>query len=413
MSPFSLLIFDDGCGRWGGMTDLRPVFDLRTGAYTTRERIERSVGIAAAALVVPAAQAGLAQQQASPVTVYGPPKRGQWLLVNGRWGGIAAEKQVRELPLGSALVQPDGQLIAAHIEHDQPASLFNDGDCQLPQETMLQEIAEPVLLERPWHIFDQLNDLLGADLGAADFPDCDCSRYDAVRFGDCHVRVAPDVWLQPKVVFNATQGPIVVDHRALIGAMSVLEGPCYIGPYSQVSCHAHIRPYTVIGPVCKAAGEISHSIIHGYTNKGHHGYLGHSLVGEWVNLGAATNVSNLKNTYSPVRMKLAADTQSEDTGRQYQGPLIGDFTRTAIGTRLLTGTCVGTGTMLARSGYPPGFIDRFSFITDTETQRYDIDKFIVTAKKMMARRERQMSQSLENRLRSLAQSQADRVSRAA
>ena len=205
----------------------------------------------------------------------------------------------------------------------------------------------------------------------------------------------------------------MVDSRALIGAMSVLEGPCYIGPHSQVSCHAHIRPYTVIGPVCKAAGEISHSIIHGHTNKGHHGYLGHSLVGEWVNLGAATNVSNLKNTYSPVRMQLAADTAPEDTGRQYQGPLIGDYTRTAIGTRLLTGTCVGTGTMIARSGYPPGFIDRFSFITDASTQHYDIDKFIVTAKKMMARRDCRMSESLENRLRSLAQPQPGTTSKAA
>ena len=402
MAEYSLLIFDDGLGQWGPMTDLRAVFDLRTGALTNRQRIERSVGTVASSLVVPADQAGLINQQVPSITVYAPPKQGRWLLVNGRWSGITAAQQVCELPLGTALVQNDGQLIATHIEHDQPNSLFKQGLCQIPQDISMQKIDHRVLMERPWHILDELDISLRSDLDANDLPNCDCDRHNAVRFGDGNVRVSDDAWLQPNVIFNATQGPIVVDSRALIGAMSVLEGPCYIGPYSHVSCHAHIRPHAVVGPVCKVAGEISHSIIHGYTNKGHHGYLGHSLVGQWVNLGAATNVSNLKNTYSPVRMQLAHDKSPENTHRQYQGPLIGDFTRTAIGTRLLTGTCVGTGTMIARTSYPPSFMDRYTFLTEKATQQYDIEKFLVTARKMMARRDCEMSNDLEHRLRTLA-----------
>lgn len=402
MPTTQLLIFDDGCGQWGPLTDLRPVFELRTGALTTRQRIERAVGMKARSCMVPADLTALMADEQPVVTVYGPVEAGDWLLVNGRWPGVAHAQQVRELPLGTALVQPDGQLVAAHLPHHQAQNMIQSRQWHAPADTTTEQLPQRVLLERPWHIMDQLDPTLHADLDASNLPDCDCARHDAVRFGDHRVRVAGDAWLQPKVVFNATLGPIVVDSNALIGAGSVLEGPCYIGPVSQVSCHAHIRPNTVVGPKCKVAGEVSHSIIHGHTNKGHHGYLGHTLVGQWVNLGAATNVSNLKNTYGPVRMQLERDEKPQDTGRQYQGPVIGDYVRTGIGTRLLTGSCISTGAMIALSGYVPKFVERFGFLTDAATQRYDMDKFLTTVRQMMARRDREMTDTLEARLRRLA-----------
>jgi len=393
------------------MTDMRPVFELRTGALTTRERIERSVGLTAQSLVMPAEQASLLPQEQSPVAVFAPVPAGCWLMVNGRWAGVAAAGRVRGLPVNTALTQEDGQLVALHLDHQKAKFFLKPGPHQVPPGVTIEPVAGRVLMDRPWHILDELDATLRADLETIDLPDCDCAKHDAVRFGDYRVRVAPDAWLQPKVVFNATQGPITVESRALIGAGSVLEGPCYIGPDSQVSCHAHIRPHASIGPVCKVAGEISHTILHSHTNKGHHGYLGHSLVGQWVNLGAATNVSNLKNTYGSVRVCLDSDRPAQDTGRQYQGPLIGDYTRTAIGTRLLTGSCIGTGSMIALSAYPPKFVERFSFLVDAGPQRYDMDKFIATARTMMARRNHDLSPAQESRLRSLAQT--ERVPRAA
>ncbi len=411
MQPPQLLLLDDGQGRWGPITDLRPVFDLRTGALTTRQRIEGLLGRAVDAVVVPTHLAELVTQQNPDVPVNAPLQAGSWLVINGRWLGVAGTKHVQALQLGTALIQHDEQWVAAHLTHDQADAWFQSRLTQLPHTVDTQPIDKSVLIDRPWQILDHLDATLSADLDACQWPTSEGIAYDAVHFGDHPVRIAPDAILQPKVVFNTQQGPIVVESGALIGAMAVLEGPCYIGPSSQVGCHAHIRPHTVVGPICKVAGEISHTILHSYTNKGHHGYLGHSLVGQWVNLGAATNVSNLKNTYGQIRTQLQPNTPAEDTKRMYLGPILGDYVRTGIGTRLMTGSCVGTGTMIAQSTYAPKFIDRFSFLTDTGTQLYDIDRFLPTAKTMMARRGQILTAAQENRLRTLAQSR--RASRAA
>src|SRR5690606_29763654 len=110
-------------------------------------------------------------------------------------------------------------------------------------------------------------------------------------------------------------------------------------------------------PTCRIGGEVSHSIFQSFSNKTHGGYLGHALVGEWVNLGAATNASNLKNTYGSVRMQLAARGPREDTGLLQLGPILGDYVRTAIGTRIPTGAVIGTGCMISLSGFAPTFAD--------------------------------------------------------
>ena len=395
------------------MTDLRPVFELRTGAWTTRQRIEQTLDRQATALAVPNAIQALVAQQQPDILVNGALDSAEpWLIVNGRWAGVTAAQQMRQLPYATALIQQDGQLVGAHLPGDEAQSWARRPDlASLSDRINIQRLEASVLLDRPWHILDNLDATLRTDLDACDICPLDSLERDALCFGDHPVAVAPDATLQPKVVFNAQQGPIVVESEALIGAMAVLEGPCYIGRASQVACHAHIRPHTVVGPVCKVAGEISYSVIQGYTNKGHHGYLGHALVGQWVNLGAATNASNLKNTYGPIRMQLAARTGAVDTGRMYLGPLIGDFVRTAIGSRLLTGCCVGTGAMIALSCYGPKFIDRFRFLTDSGSHPYDTEKFLATAQKMMARRNQPLLPA--HRLRLIELAQSNRVSNAA
>ena len=404
MAADHLLIFDDAAGRWGPMTDLRPVFEIRTGALTNRQRIQRSLGMVTQIGIVPAELCDWGDDPVeAPHDINTQPDDGNWLLVNGRWPGLVAADQIQQLPIGSSLVQPDGQIIALHLDHRR-ACRFLAGDLMtLPQDMAVEHFPETVLHERPWHVLDNLESNLRADLDAINLPECDVTRHGGVMFGDHKVYVGQNVTFQPQVVFNTQHGPIVIDRDAMIGAISVLEGPCYIGPASQVSCHTHIRPITVVGPVCKVAGEISHTVFQGYSNKGHHGYLGHSLVGQWVNLGAATNTSNLKNTYGQVHVQLSSNEPQEPTGRMYHGPLLGDFTRTAIGTRLLTGSCVGTGSMIARSSYAPKYIERLSFLTDTSCQPYDIDKFLATARTMMARRDRDLYPALETRLRELAQ----------
>src|SRR5690606_20550055 len=125
---------------------------------------------------------------------------------------------------------------------------------------------------------------------------------------------APDAQVHPMVVLDARQGSVIVDAGATIGPFCVLVGPCYVGPCTTVQPHTHLRAGCSIGPHCLVAGEISHAIFQGYANKAHAGYLGNALVGQWVNLGANTNASNLKNTYGHVRVQLSPDAPLEDTG---------------------------------------------------------------------------------------------------
>ncbi len=399
MSTSHLLILDDGLGAWGPLTDLRPVFDLRTGAHTTRGRIEHIIGRRAEVLNVPAPLAALAQEEPG-VTINGPLTPGDWLVVNGRWLGAAGREAVQGLKPGQAVVQEDGQLVALRLGITSAAQGLKLAVPDRASEVV--RLAGRVLAERPWHILDNLEETLGYDLTHGLPAITDPLPAGVAQFGS-HRFILVNARLQPGVVLNCEAGPIRIEADVIVGAGSVLEGPCHIGAGTQLAAHTYIRPHTVIGPRCKVAGEISFSILQGSSNKAHYGYLGHSLVGQWVNLGAGTTVSNLKNTYGKVRVQLGPGEEPQDTGRVFQGPIVGDYVRTAIGSRLLTGSCLATGTMLALSGYAPKGSRPFGFYTDQtpDGAGHDPDKFLAVAKAMMARRHVAMSAALEARLRDL------------
>jgi UDP-N-acetylglucosamine diphosphorylase/glucosamine-1-phosphate N-acetyltransferase len=208
--------------------------------------------------------------------------------------------------------------------------------------------------------------------------------------GPYHLVNDEDVWIaqgvrvEPGVVLDASKGPVMLAAGCVIGANSVLKGPCYVGPNSQVKPLAIIHAGTSIGPVCKVGGEINNSILTGHSNKSHEGYVGDSYLGEWVNLGAGTTTSNLKNTYSPVTVHVGSHTY--ETGRRTLGSLIGDHVKTAVGTRLMTGSYVGYSSMIATSAIPPTFVPSFSFLTDRGREDYRPDKAIEVMKAAYARR---------------------------
>ncbi|MCE9589440.1 MAG: hypothetical protein K8S99_02835 [Planctomycetes bacterium] len=399
MSRHDPVIFDDGAGHWGPMTDLRAVFELRTGAVTTLARIERVLGARSAALRVPDALAALVAERHAGRAVNVAPSKEPTLFVNGRWLAVDHADAVRGLEPGEALTDEKGDVVAAHVE---PRLItFNNHVPTLDPVVRVRRLAGRVLIDRPWHILESLERVLLADLEATDVPVWrDIPTVSCV--GEHAIRVEPDARVHTMVVLNAEKGPIVIDRHAVIGSFVVIAGPCYIGPHTIIGPASHIRANTVIGDHCVAAGEISHCVFQGFSNKAHTGYLGNSYVGEWVNLGADTNASNLKNTYGPVRMQITADTVAEDSGQMKLGPLIGDFTRTAIGSRLMTGSCLSTGTMLAVSGFCPKFTRRFAFLTDEGEEAYHIDKFLDAARKAMARRKCELTPVIEARLRTLA-----------
>lgn len=200
------------------------------------------------------------------------------------------------------------------------------------------------------------------------------------------IRIGESVNIAPGVVLDASAGPIIIDRGATIGANSVIEGPCYIGPLSNIRPLTQLRGGCTIGPSCKIGGEVAASVIQGCSNKVHEGYLGHSYLGEWVNLGASTVVSDIKTTYGPASLKLGP--RDVPVGSMFMGSLIGDHTKTAIGTRLMSGSYLGISSMVACSRHCPRFVPSFTFLTDTKQEPYEFRKAVEVATRVSARRDR-------------------------
>ena len=200
----------------------------------------------------------------------------------------------------------------------------------------------------------------------------------------------------PGIVLDASKGPIIIEANVQIMAHSFIQGPCHIGNGSIIKAGAQIYSGTVIGPHCKIGGEVEQSIFHGYANKQHQGFVGHSYCGEWVNLGALTTTSDLKNTYGEIDVFLRGN--RVQTGLTFLGALIGDHTKTAIGTCLSTGTVIGINSSIHDIGaFPPKEISSFSWGTkkseDAINHIYELDKALAIAEIVMNRRGKTITNS--------------------
>jgi UDP-N-acetylglucosamine diphosphorylase/glucosamine-1-phosphate N-acetyltransferase len=208
----------------------------------------------------------------------------------------------------------------------------------------------------------------------------------AIRGNKKEVYIAPGAKVHPMVVLDAEHGPIYIDEGVEVHPFSRIEGPCYIGKDS-VLLGAKCREGNSIGPACRVGGEVEESIIHGYSNKYHDGFLGHAYVGQWVNLGALTTNSDLKNDYSNVSVMLDGR-RSINTGSTKVGSLIGDHVKTSIGTLLNTGSYVGAMAIIMAVGKPlPKFIPSFAwFLEGIVTKGFGKGQLYETAKVAMGRR---------------------------
>ncbi|MBU3698958.1 MAG: hypothetical protein FGM33_02960 [Candidatus Kapabacteria bacterium] len=238
----------------------------------------------------------------------------------------------------------------------------------VPSEDVDLVSVDGVTVRRAWDVLDAIAD------GVA---------WDASLVG---TRIAGSARIHPTAVIDESEGPVIIDEDAVIGPLSVLQGPCSIGAHAVVKPLAHVT-HSVIGPYCKVGGEVSVSVLHGFSNKQHYGFLGHSVIGEWVNLGAGTTTSNLKNTYHDVRPNMPWG--REASGRLFLGSIIGDFTRTAIGTLLPTGGVYGVCTHVMGSGLSASTQQSFVW---SDGVVYDRDKAFETCDTMMKRRGRELTQ---------------------
>ena len=385
-----LVVVDDGLGTFGPLTDLRAAFELRAGVGTLLERIERAVGRRADALLVPDRLAAIvAESTGRPTNTL--PACDECLVVNGRLLTAGAAR----VPAGAIHADREGRFVAGWLTRSEAAAFAR---------AKATSTIDARLAQTPWDMTTAIAATLDEDLGLFALGAKRALRPDEGQsFGTHAIHIDASAVIGPLAVIDASKGPVVIGPNAVVRPFSVLVGPCAILDGSTVAERSLIKASTVIGPHCRAGGEIGGTIFQSYSNKSHDGHLGDSFVGEWVNIGAGTDNSNLLNTYGEVIVRLEPDGGLVKTGRQFWGSILADHVKLAIGTRLMTGTTVGTGAMIAQSRPPASLVPRFGWLVDSTdgAKTFRFDKFMETARAMMSRRGKAPGPAMESALRAL------------
>lgn len=197
-------------------------------------------------------------------------------------------------------------------------------------------------------------------------------------------------------IINASQGPVYLAKNSEIMDGAIIRGPFSLGEHSTVKMGAKIYGDTSNGPYCKVGGEISNSVVFGYSNKGHDGFMGNSVIGEWCNWGADTNNSNLKNNYDIVKLWDYTTSRFRNSGLQFCGLMMGDHSKCGINTMFNTGTVVGVGANIFGSGFPRNFLPDFTWGGAQGFETFQFAKFLQTAEKVMQRRGIELDEDYKN-----------------
>ncbi len=370
-----LILFDDPILRQQLLpfTFTRPVAGVRCGTLTLAEKWQRR-GHTTGYLTQPYLTAKFAPGDGT-------------LYVNGAVcadDSLAAALQT--LVPGGALRLADETLLAFRA----PAPVASVEELlYVAQEAtaLTHTAAATTVIRQPWHLFKQNGAQLRADFALL------TSGRTSAEITDKHtiVYASENVFLEPGVkiraaILNAENGPIYLSQGAQVQEGAIIIGPCSIGEDSVVNVGAKLRGDITVGPHCKVGGEISNSILFGYSNKGHDGFLGNSVLGEWCNLGADTNTSNLKNNYASVKVWSYAKQGFVDTGEQFCGLLMGDHAKAGINTMFNTGTVVGVGANVFGAGYPRTFIPAFAWGGVEGRETFKLPQMLEVAQRVMERR---------------------------
>ena len=394
--PTKAILFDDGKGILSPLNDLRPTFAIRTGAMTISERLTRAFNLEPIGVVVPQPMVELTSELTT-LPVNQPPEEGddEVLLINARCP--LPVRAIGEIGVGQVIVEESTQdMIAVRLTQSGVRELLSGNQ---PEMTPVA-IEGKHLMSRPWDWRHFRDASMEFDLQviSQSMVKVEEAPVGVTIVGSEGVAISRDAQVMPGVILNATAGPIVIEENATIRPGSIITGPAYIGPGSTVLEQANIKPNTAIGPVCKVAGEVGGTVMQGYANKAHAGHLGDSWIGEWANLGADTTNSNLLNTYGEITARPTPGGSMEKTGETFLGVTMGDHTKTAIGTRIMTGAIVGTGTMFAASSALSGTTEPFSWHTDAGVKHFRLGKFVDVSMTAMGRRGIKQSQAYSRRL---------------
>ncbi|MCX6153350.1 MAG: putative sugar nucleotidyl transferase [Candidatus Kapabacteria bacterium] len=215
-------------------------------------------------------------------------------------------------------------------------------------------------------------------------------KHDGIHLiNKSQILVGDNVKIMPTVVLDAESGPIIIGNNVQIMSHATIIGPCFIGDNTIIKIGAKIYENNSFGEFCKVGGEVENSIIQSYSNKQHEGFLGHSYICEWVNLGADTNTSDLKNTYANIKLRLPD--KEVDSGRQFVGLMCGDHTKSAINSSFTTGTVAGIFGILVSDNTFPNYIQSFAWGGKKDSLTYKVSKAVEVAEIVMARRNRSLT----------------------
>jgi len=345
----------------------RPVWELRTGMTTLGEKLIRRIGADEVACFVPDYMAETYRARTDrPVNDAAALAGDDLLLVDARVRADAFD--VPSSGPSRAALDADGHLLWARITQADAADL-PAGDIDSFLEAALRRLPtdQPAVAtyEYIWDLMLANPEQLTADFVATGRHGIEgnVETPSAIRGSERDVYVAPGARIHPMVVIDATDGPVTIDEGAEVLPFTRIVGPCYIGP-GTVLLGAKCHEGNSIGPMCRIGGEVECSIIQGYSNKYHDGFLGHAYVGEWVNLGALTTNSDLKNDYGNVSVIMYGN-RPIDTSSNKVGCFIGDHTKTSIGTFLNTGAYVGAMGLIMATGKPlQKFIPSFAWVLE-------------------------------------------------
>lgn len=405
-----LCVFEDEyCSQLHPLSLTRPVFDLRCGMTSLLEKIVRHYPGAGLHLFVRAYLAELVRESRPQARINQAPS-GPCLFVNGRylfesWPAAEGRPAIwRHAGKIVAMWLPDG-LAVTNILASSPFALPST-----PANATEHEIAGR-FIDYPWDLVNNNPKELARDFAEAglggEILGSICPG--VTLLDEKNIHLAAGATIKPGVVLDAEEGPIFIDAGATIMANASLQGPLYVGKNSIIKMGAKIYEGTSIGPVCKIGGEVEETIVHGFSNKQHEGFLGHAYLGEWVNLGADTNNSDLKNNYSTV--KVCINGAMVDSGSLFAGLFMGDHAKTGINTMFNTGTVVGVMSNVFGAGYPDKFIPSFTWGGVETSETYALNKALEVAKRVMARRKQALTPAQENVLRTVfemtAQERAD------
>lgn len=359
----------------------RPMDDLRVGILTIREKWIKSLGDRSYCRLLPDYLNGVFKRNEV--------SEGEEVIwINSRM--LPSENFLRALnglKMGQKLVFKE-TTAAAKIDRERSEGMFSEN--RFNENGLDQvELKEVIHLEHLWDLLSLNSYEMEKDIRLMGLKSVSES-FDEIPDSVYHPKntfIGNDVHIEPGCIFIAEDGPVIIEDGATIEAGSILRGPVAVGKGATVKMAARIYGGTTIGPVCKVGGEVSGCIFHSYSNKAHDGFAGNSIFGQWVNLGANTITSNLKNDYKNIDVTDWTTKESVQTGRQFLGTVMADHSKTAINTMLNTGTICGVSSNVFIDELTPKVINSFTWLGPGGPAIYRFEKATEVMQAMMKRRE--------------------------